>query len=143
MKIYIAAMYSLKDQMRKYRDILRSDGHQIVSTWMDESHDSQACLADIPAHWLQQYAKNDLLELQACDTMLFFSEHPTIPTRRGGRHVEFGYALSQHKLIVVCGPQENIFHLLPQIKFAEDFAHARTLLKQICNESRTDSQSHF
>lgn len=143
MKIYIAAMYSLKDQMREYRDRLRADGHEIVSTWMDETHDATSCLADISPNLLAQYARNDLKEIAACDVILFFSEEPTVPTRRGGRHVEFGYALAWKKKIVVCGPQENIFHLLPQIQFVEDFAHARILFKQIRDKSSADSQPHL
>lgn len=35
---------------------------------------------------------------------------------RGGRHVEFGMALAMDKRLVVVGPRENVFHLLPAVE---------------------------
>jgi hypothetical protein len=34
---------------------------------------------------------------------------------RGGRHVEFGYALGARKAIMVVGPLENVFYCLPHV----------------------------
>lgn len=35
---------------------------------------------------------------------------------RGGRHVEFGMALALGKRVIVVGPRENVFHLLPEVE---------------------------
>ena len=43
---------------------------------------------------------------------IFFSEPSDKAVRRGGRHVEFGFAMAGNKPIFVIGPKENIFHYL-------------------------------
>ena len=53
--------------------------------------------------------------------MLFFAEEPSAPYSRGGRHVEFGYALATGKKVRVIGPEENVFHGLPGIAHYKSF----------------------
>ena len=48
-----------------------------------------------------------------------FTEPPQSVYARGGRHVEFGVAVSSGKRLIVIGYRENVFHWLPQIEFYE------------------------
>lgn len=47
--------------------------------------------------------------------------HYAAKASRGGRHVEYGIALALEKAVIVVGPQENIFHLLPQVEHYPDW----------------------
>jgi hypothetical protein len=35
---------------------------------------------------------------------------------RGGRHVEFGYALGIRKRVILVGPRQHVFHCLPEVE---------------------------
>lgn len=111
-KIYIAARYSEKHEMAAQADIFRQNGIEVTSTWLDESHHPETKMSDIHDDNLAGYAYNDLRDIDEADWLVFSSIEPTIPAVRGGRHVEFGYALARGKRILVIGPKENIFHYL-------------------------------
>jgi len=49
--------------------------------------------------------------------------------KRGGRHVEFGYAIAYGKRLVIVGPLENAFYYLLNVIQFSDFAEARTYLR--------------
>jgi len=111
-KVYIAARYSRKVEVSTIAAALTAHGYTVTSTWHDEPHSADAQLADLTADDLRMYANRDLLEIRMCYVLLFLSESDQSYNRRGGRHVEFGYALGQGKFIAVIGPLENIFHHL-------------------------------
>jgi len=113
-KFYLAARYDRKEEMKKYRELLKEHGVEITSRWLEEP-DNAAALGNWDA------ATIDLDDVRAADGMIFFSENPTERWPRGGRHVEFGYALALNKTIVVIGPKENVFHNLKDITHYESF----------------------
>lgn len=92
------------------------NGFPVTSTWFEEPHGPTIQLKDVGARQLQEYALRDLAELRAADMLVFFSENDQTHNRRGGRHVEFGYALALGKPIAVIGPIENIFHHVPHVR---------------------------
>lgn len=110
LKVYIAARYSRKEEMKEQVAKLQDNGFEVTSTWMTETHDGSVQLADISPVALLSYARRDLKEVDDADVLLFYSESDQSYNRRGGRHVEYGYALAKDKLIIVVGPYENIFH---------------------------------
>lgn len=112
-RIYLAGRYSDKELITERATDLARAGHKIVSRWIAEPHPPQTQLSDITTGELVAYANIDITDIHRCDTFLFFSVDPLVPTHRGGRHVEFGYALALGKRIVVFGPKENIFHYIP------------------------------
>lgn len=92
-----------------------------------------------PLAW--RFAQDDLEDVTAADLLIAFTERPRDPlsqadvdeasakagdpvmltallniaakgASRGGRHVELGLAMGLDKRVVVCGPAENVFHLL-------------------------------
>lgn len=112
-RIYLAGRYSRKEFFAGLAADLSERGHIITAQWLTEPHGPEATLDSISQADLIKYANIDITEIRHCDTFLFMSEDPLKGTPRGGRHVEFGYALALGKRIVVYGPKENIFHYLP------------------------------
>lgn len=113
MNIYIAARYSRKEEMKKVRDVLQKAEFAVTSSWLDEPHGANTQLNELSDSLNEEYAQVDIDDINRADRILFFSE--SVLTPRGGRHVEFGYALAQGKSIDVVGPKENIFHYLPGV----------------------------
>lgn len=116
MKVYLANQYRHKELMKLAATELRSKGIEVTSTWPDEPHEPNAQMDDLSGEHLVEYAYRDLLEISQADYMVFFSVSPTTPTVRGGRHVEFGYALGLRKPVLVVGPKENIFHHISDVR---------------------------
>src|ERR1700676_3526460 len=115
MKIYLAARYSLKKEIRKKTKNLINLGHQISSSWLQEPHNPNIQLTEISDELNSFYANQDIEDIRRADWLVLFSQSPTLPGVRGGRHVEFGYALGLGKKLMVVGPKENIFHHLPNV----------------------------
>ena len=113
--IYIAARYSRRNEMRSVASHLRACGHRVTSRWLTEDKPLDIKLGDDSPLFYQTTAHVDLDDIDGADTLLFFSEDPLTGTPRGGRHVEFGYAIGTGKRVAVIGGSENIFHYLPQI----------------------------
>lgn len=113
MKLYLAGQYKQKDKLAAVADQLRAAGHTIIAHWLDEPHSPNTTLDQVPDDQLTEYALCDLEDIEACEIFVFFSVDPATLTLRGGRHVEYGYALRCGKPIIVVGPKENIFHYLP------------------------------
>lgn len=122
MKIYLASRYSRYPEMQKYRDILEAAGHSVTSRWIEGNH--QINDSDWPEELkqkeFQQFAMNDMEDLSNADMVLSFTEKPGPSSSLGGRHVEFGLALSCKKCAII-GPRENVFHYLRQVDLYPDF----------------------
>ena len=129
MKIYVAAQYSWRDQVKAYAKQLEDAGFEITSTWLRERKGSGIELTELSNRFLREHAANDLRDIEAADMVVFFSVGPTELTKRGGRHVEFGLAYAMGKKIVVCGPKENIFHYLDEIVQFNTFDDLLRVLK--------------
>lgn len=112
MKLYLAGQYKQKEELAAVAGQLRAAGLEVTSRWLEEPHAPNITLDEIDVQQLEKYAYADLTDIDACDILVAFATDPSIPTVRGGRHVEFGYALGRGKPIVVVGPYENIFHYL-------------------------------
>lgn len=128
MKVYLAAMYSQKEEMKQYAADLAVNGVTVTSSWLTEPHSPNTQLHEIADTLLAEYALRDFADIREADGMIFFSQPATTPTLRGGRHVEFGYALALHKPIIVVGPKENIFHTHWLVQHAPDWGTALDLL---------------
>lgn len=114
-KLYIAARYSRRNEMRQVASHLRLAGFTVTSTWLTEDKPLDTQLGDDSPMFYQETALLDLLDVDKADTILFFAEDPKVGTPRGGRHVEFGYAIATGKRLIVVGGAENIFHYLPKV----------------------------
>jgi hypothetical protein len=130
MKVYLAARYSQKDEMNIYAEDLRKMGYTVTASWIAEPHAPGTKLDEIPKAKLWEYQLQDLRDIDEADGLIFFSQDPTTPTVRGGRHVEFGYALAQRKPILVVGPRENIFHYNINVTQVDSWLEALNLLRR-------------
>lgn len=113
MKIYIAARYGRRDEANSVAFHLRENGHEITSTWINQVEDEMGYTESEGT--TMGMAIKDLDEIRDADAIVALSEVDTNPWGRGGRHVEFGYAIGLEKRIYVVGPMENLFHYLPQV----------------------------
>lgn len=106
--IYLSARYGRKAEMQEVRRQLTEAGHTVVSRWLDAPDDEEA--ASKPKY---VWAQEDLEDLKAVDAFVLFTDPEY---SRGGKHVEFGYALANWlDCYVIGGHQETIFHYLPYV----------------------------
>jgi hypothetical protein len=106
MKIYLASNYSTHPLMREVAKGLKAHGHEITGTWIEGTHDSWPAV---------DCAEVDLRDLDAADAIMLFSGNPARSRSRGGKNVEFGYALAKGKLLFLVGEPVNVFHYLPNV----------------------------
>lgn len=132
--VYLAAQYSQKEKMKEIATKLREVDINVTSSWLEEVHPPDSQMADVPQNNLLLYARTDLREIDQADWFVFHSVSPTTKTVRGGRHVEFGYAIAKEKKILVVGPKENIFHHLPQIRHVREWSTALSYFKFLSKE---------
>jgi hypothetical protein len=133
MFIYLASRYSRIEEMQGYKELLESDGHIVTSRWVMGDHQWDGSNDDDTspgADLARKYALEDLEDIDDSETVMCFTEQPRIGTTRGGRHVEFGYALASRKQVVVVGPVENIFYSLPMLSVFNTFEWARLWAKE-------------
>jgi nucleoside 2-deoxyribosyltransferase len=128
MKIYVAAMYAQKHYVTDVVTYLREHGFEVTSTWHTEPHDPNVQLHEVTGSEREELARRDIDEIDAADTLLLLTQKPTTATVRGGRHVEFGYALGKGKNLICVGPKENIFHSLYNILVVSTVEEAVAML---------------
>lgn len=115
MKVYIAAQYLRRNEMRQVAEILKYNGIGVTSRWLEESLPLGTQLPDIGPSDLRGFAEIDSQDIRDSDALVLFSEDPLVGLPRGTRHTEFGYALGLGKRVIVIGGYENVFHYLPEV----------------------------
>lgn len=127
-KVYLASRYSRHDEMRGVRDVLGSlAGIKVTSRWID-------CHTDVVGDFKESFTveflaehpekcaplgQHDLDDIRAADTVISFTSSDG---GKGGRHVEFGYALALGKRCIVIGPREHVFHTLTEVEWYPNWA---------------------
>jgi len=134
-KLYFAARFSRLPELVRFRDELTAaaPGYgaeiEVNSRWLLGGHEWVGTADDdIPVDRLAEFARDDIEDLMAADAMVCFTESPRSGPARGGRHVEFGYALAMGKRIIVVGYRENVFYCLPGVEFYPTWEDARARL---------------
>jgi nucleoside 2-deoxyribosyltransferase len=138
MKVYLASRYPRRKELSALVPLLKEHNISVTSRWLNETLSPNTTLHEVSPAFCLETALIDLEDIDRADTIVFFSEDPLIGTPRGGRHVEFGYALAKGKRIIVLGGNENIFHFLPHIihySTIQDFLEA----EGIPNETAVDA----
>ena len=115
MKIYLSAGFAARNHLRPIRDRLWSMGHEVVSTWLDETARPAAMGLSV---FHRKLGLKDFAEVAAAD--LLISDHLE-PSTSGGRDIEFGIALGrfQHIQVWIVGtpPKVSPFHELADARF--------------------------
>lgn len=106
MKVYLAALFSRKDEMGEIARQLEDCGFIVVSSWVFGGEEGLT-RPDI--------AIKDFYDVDRADMIVSFTHPRGTPKPGGGRHVEFGYAFAKGKQCVIIGPRENVFHEHPKV----------------------------
>lgn len=106
MRIYLASNFKSQERIRFVRDILESQGHSVVSTWLDEEG---AQSYELHPDRGPGYALRDLGEVNACELLILDTLEESVT---GGREVEYGIAMANGIRIWRVGPARNIFHTI-------------------------------
>lgn len=114
MKVYISASFTSQKRLRQYRDELWKMGHQVVSSWLDET----AIPANMsPDAFIRKLAVKDIAEIVAADVLISDNHEPSTS---GGMFIEMGVALGrfQHIQVWTVGPKgRSPFHELADRHF--------------------------
>src|SRR5690606_30261512 len=119
-RIYLSARYERRLELCGYREQIEQRGHTVTSRWLNGAPAGIESLieSDDPSQapdalWYRvAAAQEDMADIESSDLLIAFSEPPESDASRGGRHVEFGFALALNIPLWVVGPPENIFHWL-------------------------------
>jgi len=115
MKVYLAAQYPRRDEMRHVAKLLREHNIEVTSRWLLETDSLDSVLHKEATSKNLQLGIQDRADIDASDTLVLFAEDPNIGFKRGTRHVEYGYALGKGKRLVVIDGPENVFQYFPEV----------------------------
>lgn len=116
--LYFAGPYSSRETLKSYRAEASRIGYTVRARWLDGAHEvaaNPAVEAEADPAERARWAREDLEDVRGCDILVAFTSAAVgLPTAgvSGGRHVETGYALGQHKSVILVGEPENVFHWL-------------------------------
>lgn len=115
MRVYMAGKFETREALRPIRDRLWNLGHEVVSTWLDEAKRPSGM---DEATFNRKLAIKDMTEIKSTD-LLILDTH--VPSERGGKEVEYGFALGQFqtKQVWIVGPRRNVFHWVADQQFDE------------------------
>lgn len=104
MKLYLASFFDTRARLRPIRDQIQAMGHTVTGRWIDE----QDTVVGLTYEDQLKAAGRDLNDIDQSDLFILdtLDENP-----RGGREVEYGYAMANPCMrIWIVGPLRNIFH---------------------------------
>lgn len=116
MRIYLAAPYESRDQIRAYATELERIGLRVTSSWLQETHDivdgTTGAATSLTDAEVRDHAVQDFEDILSSDLLVIFTAAAVGAKGGGGRHVEMGYALANSMPVVVVGTPENVFQRL-------------------------------
>ena len=96
---YLASRWSRIKELRSYAVRLQDLGIEITSRWI---YRDEPNVVDLESDEAETVVVEDLQDVLRADACILFAETPRTPTR-GGRFVEFGYAIATRKRLIVIG----------------------------------------
>lgn len=121
MKIYLAASYIRRDEMRDIAARLVHLGHIVVSRWLWINPSSPDDGVTCPDESISRTAaEQDLWDIEVSDIFICFTDG--CPSR-GGRNCETGYAMALGKRVMIVGQRENIFHFSELVEWYPNLDH--------------------
>lgn len=114
MRIYLAAPYGSREQIRAYASDARAVDLTVTSSWLDEAHEinagTQGAATALSDEQVSLHALTDIGEVIGSDVLVLFTAAYVGCEGGGGRHVETGVALATGIPVIVVGDPENVFH---------------------------------
>lgn len=120
-RVYIAARFSRRQEANWLANQLKVAGCEIASRWVLPDCDhilATGLSAQAEDSERRRFAIEDIQDLKRANWLVSLQEEPR-SNGRGGRHVEFGYAVAAGIPITVTGPRETVFHHLPGLEHYE------------------------
>jgi nucleoside 2-deoxyribosyltransferase len=136
MRVYLAAHYSRKDEIKAAAKELQEIGIKVMSTWFNERKTPNTSLTTVSDTFRRTTAKRDVGEIRCSDYFVLFSLHPDTPFTRGGHVFENGYAVACGLRTLVVGPKQHIFHYLRGVKRVDTWKQGkRWLLRELAERA--------
>jgi nucleoside 2-deoxyribosyltransferase len=137
MKVYLASWFSSKLERKAHAHELEALGIAVTSRWLKERAHPTSQMSEFDDTYLANTAQVDVQDIEDADVVVLFTVHPENGPchRRGGRHFEAGLAVGLGKLLIICGPRENVFHYLgePQIRQFDTWEQVKEVLEAEAN----------
>jgi hypothetical protein len=130
LRVYLAAWFERADEMNAFARLLRQDGIDVVSRWIEGEHKVLA------AGDRERFALEDVEDVRTCDVLMVYAPAGDEHKGSGGRHTELGMAYAWRKELVIVGPRTNIFHWLPDVLHLDDLTEARAALRAYAQRLR-------
>ena len=130
-KVYLAARYSRREELCRYRDHLAEIDWTVTSRWLNGNHQVADDGMTLPGtrEEARRFCMEDLEDIDRAQLLIAFTEPPRSTASRGGRHVELGYALGRGMAVMVVGHQENVFCCHPLVEYFVDWESAVSQLR--------------
>ena len=148
MIIFLAAKYSRREELCKYKEELQAKGHKVQASWLDgknqkgpdgfplgeegelliEKENQDKTLTPRAIALRQKMAHDGFRDVLMCDLFIGFTETPRINSR-GGRYVEMGIALGRMRMVWIVGPRENLFCWHEDIKQFDTWEQCLAMFK--------------
>jgi nucleoside 2-deoxyribosyltransferase len=120
MRVYIAAPYAAREQVRGYTEELVRIGFTSSASWVKETLEigsgTVGAATDLADGEAARLADVDLKDVERSDILVLITaaQADMIGGKgsSGGRHVETGYAMALGKPVIVVGEPEHLFHRL-------------------------------
>lgn len=108
---YLAARYQRRIELKQYAAQLSGLGIVTTSRWLSGKHEAEDQDNSAPSCEMARWSFQDLADIRKASYFVLFTErNKDLQLGRGGRFVEFGYALGMNKQVYIVGPEEqNIF----------------------------------
>lgn len=117
-RIYVAASAPRHGSAKALAELLRKEGHDVVSDWHDQDGlnfalESSGASMDILATRYEGESVRDVLQVRMADILVVITGDQQT---RGGRHTELGIALDRGCAVYLLGPREQVFHYHPDVR---------------------------
>jgi nucleoside 2-deoxyribosyltransferase len=124
MKIYTAAAWGRRDEIKKIAAELEKLHVTITARWLNEPIPPQGSSVD---KWRRETALVDIADIREADVLVRFSDadeakFPLVSSSliSSARMFECGFAWGLGKPIVVVGGRQNVFDYLPNVTHVKD-----------------------
>lgn len=118
--VYFASRFARREELNGYREALAEVGVEVTSRWLTDP------TPELTDEAWRELARKDREDITRADTLVLFAEPEG--DGGGGRHVEFGIALSLGKRVIVVGQVENLFQRLPEVELVSTWKDVLKLI---------------
>lgn len=135
MRVYLAAAYSRKAEIKTIADELISLGIDVQARWLHEENGGHV----MGSAFLQARAEIDEEDVMMADILVRFSDDlssPTVPSHlaTGSRMCEMGMARANGANILVVGGHQCVFDYWKEVIHIKDVEHLKRCLVQAKEE---------